>query len=52
VSIDVNFIYESRNKTKEDIIKLKDNNVDAVLIGETLMKSDDKISMISELKDG
>ena len=52
VSSDVIFISESGIKTKEDIIKLRENNVDAVLIGETLMKSDDKISMISELKNG
>mgnify|MGYP003293244538 CR=1 FL=1 len=31
---------------------LHENNVDAVLIGETLMKSDDKKAMISELKNG
>ena len=37
---------------KEDVSKLKENNVDAVLIGETLMKSDDKKSLISELKNG
>ena len=52
VSSDVIFISESGIKTKEDIIKLRENNVDAVLIGETLMKSDNKISMISELKNG
>ena len=52
VSGDVVFISESGIKSKEDITRLKENNVDAVLIGETLMKSDDKKSMISELKDG
>ena len=40
------------NITKEDVVRLKENNVDAVLIGETLMKSDDKKAMILELKDG
>ena len=39
-------------KTKEDVTRLKENNVDAVLIGETLMKSDDKKAMILELKNG
>lgn len=52
VSGDVVFISESGIKTKEDVTRLKENNVDAVLIGETLMKSDDKKSMISELKNG
>ena len=52
VSGDVVFISESGIKSNEDITRLKENNVDAVLIGETLMKSDDKKSMISELKDG
>ena len=52
VSGDVIFISESGIKTKEDVRRLKENNVDAVLIGETLMKSDDKKAMISELKNG
>ena len=52
VSGDVIFISESGIKTKEDVTRLKENDVDAVLIGETLMKSDDKKSMISELKNG
>lgn len=52
VSGDVVFISESGIKTKEDVARLKENNVDAVLIGETLMKSDDKKAMISELKNG
>ena len=52
VGEDVVFISESGIKTKEDVARLKENNVDAVLIGETLMKSDDKKAMISELKNG
>ena len=52
VSGDVIFISESGIKTKEDVTRLKENSVDAVLIGETLMKSDDKKAMISELKNG
>ncbi len=52
VSGDVIFISESGIKTPQDVRKLKENDVDAVLIGETLMKSDDKKSMISELKNG
>ncbi|WP_458456115.1 indole-3-glycerol phosphate synthase TrpC [Methanobrevibacter sp.] len=52
VSGDVIFISESGIKTKEDVARLKENDVDAVLIGETLMKSNDKKTMISELKNG
>ena len=51
VGNDIIFISESGIKTKEDIIKLKENDVDAVLIGETLMKSDDKSAKIKELKN-
>lgn len=52
VSGDVIFISESGIKTKEDVARLKENDVDAVLIGETLMKCDDKNEMISEFKNG
>ena len=52
VSGDVIFISESGIKTKEDVTRLKENDVDAVLIGETLMKSDDKKTKILELKNG
>ena len=52
VSDDILFISESGIKTAEDVRRLKENNVDAVLIGETLMKSDDKKAMIAELKNG
>ena len=52
VSDNIIFVSESGIKTKEDVTKLKENNVNAVLIGETLMKSDDKKSLISELKNG
>ena len=52
VSGDVIFISESGIKTKEDVARLKENDVDAVLIGEILMKCDDKKAMISEFKNG
>ena len=52
VSGDVIFISESGIKTPQDVSRLKENDVDAVLIGETLMKCDDKKAMISELKNG
>lgn len=44
------FISESGIKTAEDVKKLTDNDVNAVLIGETLMKSSDKAGMIRMLK--
>lgn len=46
---DIIFVSESGIKTKEDIDLLKDNNVDAVLIGEFLMKSQNKAKMIKYL---
>ena len=52
VSGDVIFISESGIKTPQDVKILKENDVDAVLIGETLMKSEDKRSMVLELKNG
>ena len=52
VSDNIIFVSESGIKTKEDVTRLKENNVDAVLIGETLMKSDDKRALILELKNG
>ena len=51
VSDDIIFISESGIKTAEDVRRLKENNVDAVLIGETLMRSNDKKAMIEELKN-
>ena len=47
---DIKFVSESGIKTREDIVKLENNDVDAVLIGETLMRSADPIKMIKELK--
>ena len=37
-------------KTAEDIKVLKDAGVNAVLIGETLMRADDKKQKLDELK--
>ena len=42
VGDDIIFVSESGIKTADDIKVLEENNVDAVLIGETLMKSHDK----------
>lgn len=44
------FVSESGIKTDEDVDALKVNDVDAVLIGETLMKSPDKSVAIAYLK--
>ncbi|MCR5641275.1 MAG: indole-3-glycerol phosphate synthase TrpC [Lachnospiraceae bacterium] len=46
---DVVFVSESGIKTPEDIALLRDNGVDAVLIGETLMKAADKKGMLEHL---
>ncbi len=46
----IKFVSESGIKTRADIKILEDNNVDAVLIGETLMRSDSPLKMIKELK--
>ena len=44
------FVGESGVKTAQDIKTLYDNNVDAVLIGESFMRSNDKIAFLQELK--
>lgn len=44
------FVAESGISTREDIRKLEKEGVDAVLIGETLMRSEDKKSKLMELK--
>lgn len=47
----VKFVSESGIKERADIKKLEDNDVDAVLIGETLMRSDDIIGMVARLRN-
>ena len=47
---DVLFISESGIKTRDDIARLEDAGVNAVLIGETFMRSDNKREMLRELK--
>ena len=44
------FITESGIKTHDDIVVLEKAGVDAVLIGETLMRADDKKTMLSSLR--
>ena len=46
----IKFVGESGIKTREDIKVLEQNDVDAVLIGEALMRSNDRVKMIKELK--
>jgi len=49
---DVIFVSESGIKTAADVELLRQNGVDAVLIGETLMRSPDKRSALRELAGG
>ena len=44
------FVSESGMKTRADIAKLEENGTNAVLIGETFMRSDDKAGMLRELR--
>ena len=46
------FVSESGIKTHEDIVRLRENNISAVLIGEILMRSTDKKGMLSKLNNG
>ena len=50
VDDNVIFVSESGIKTAEDIAQLKEAGVDAVLIGETLMKATDKKGKLKELR--
>ncbi len=43
------FVSESGIKTAADINRLRENNVQAALIGETLMRSSDKVSELTKL---
>jgi indole-3-glycerol phosphate synthase len=44
------FVSESGIRTHEDIARLEENGVDAVLIGETLMRAADKKAMLDQLR--
>ncbi len=44
------FVSESGMKTREDIARLEENGTNAVLIGETFMRSSDKAGMLRELR--
>ena len=49
---DIVFVAESGIKTAEDIALLKENGTNAVLIGETFMRSENKEKLIKELSGG
>ena len=44
------FVSESGMKTRQDIARLEQNGTNAVLIGETLMRSADKKAVLRELR--
>ena len=45
------FVAESGVKKPADVVELKQHDIHVALIGETLMRSDDKQAMIRELKE-
>ncbi len=47
---DILFVSESGMKTRADIARLEENGTNAVLIGETFMRSSNKAEMLKELK--
>ena len=49
VPMDIVFVSESGIRNREDVDRLKEAEVDAVLIGETLMRSQDKKAMLEDL---
>jgi indole-3-glycerol phosphate synthase len=52
VPSDIPFVAESGIQTPQDIESLRKANVNAVLIGETLMRASDKKGMLEYLKHG
>ncbi|MBQ6419382.1 MAG: indole-3-glycerol phosphate synthase, partial [Synergistaceae bacterium] len=50
IPADVIFVSESGIKTADDVKAARDLGADAVLVGETLMRSADKRAMLAELK--
>jgi indole-3-glycerol phosphate synthase len=47
---DIIFVSESGIHTSEDIALLRQNKVDAVLVGETLMRAKDKKAALDDLR--
>lgn len=50
VGADRLFVSESGVRTRDDVVRLEEAGVDAVLIGETLMRAPDKRAMLDELR--
>ena len=49
---DTVFVSESGIRTADDIARLRASRIDAVLIGETLMRSGDRKKMLEQLNGG
>ena len=49
---DIIFVSESGVKSAEDVDLLREIGADAVLIGETLMRAEDKKEKLAELRGG
>jgi len=47
---DIVFVSESGVRTAEDVKKLREIGTDAVLVGETLMRAENKKAKLSELR--
>ncbi|MBP5620480.1 MAG: hypothetical protein J6X44_00545 [Thermoguttaceae bacterium] len=47
---DVLFVSESGITSREDVESLRQIGVDAVLVGETLMRANDKVAKLAELR--
>ena len=50
--VDAVFVSESGIRTSEDIHRLRENDIQSVLIGETLMRSPDKRKTLEDLNGG
>lgn len=47
----VTLVAESGIRSREDVMRLKEHGIDAILVGESLMRSDDLVSATRELSD-
>lgn len=52
VPSDITFVSESGIQTRDDIIRLEENQVNGVLIGETLMRAADRVEALRRLMTG
>ena len=46
------FVAESGVKSHDDVVKLTNERCDAVLIGESMVRAEDKVSFLKELRYG